>query len=169
MNRNLTSLFSLFLLFLLAASAQAASAQAASAGTDDDPFAGTWTLDVQRSSYPAGTCPASMTIEMESVGRGIRYRSDTFFADGRASHSEYSADYEGNQAIVMGTRGMMLPVFLKRIDARTVVASYTKNLMIVAISRRVLSEDLRTMTITTNSKDFSGKTTTTIGLFTKQE
>lgn len=142
---------------LLAATAQAAG----------DPFAGTWILDVQRSQYPVGTCPAAMTIEMESVGRGVRYRSDTIFADGRESHSEYTADYEGNQAMV--ARGMMLPVFLKRTDARTVVASYTKGLVIVATSRRVVSEDGRTMTITTESKDSSGKSATTIGVFARQE
>jgi hypothetical protein len=135
-----------------------ASVQAA-----DDPFAGKWILNVQRSQYPAGSCPISMIIEMESVGHGVRYRSDATFANGRDSHSEYTADYDGNQAMVMGARGMMLPVFLKRIDPRTVVASYTKNLVIVAVSRRVLSEDGRTMTVTTESKDTAGaKVTVTV-------
>lgn len=147
----------LFLMAFFSAGARAAT----------DPFAGTWTLDVPRSTYPAGTGPATMTIEMESAGQGIRYRSDAIFANGRAVHSEYTADYEGNQAIVMGARGMMLPVFLKRIDANTVVASYTKDLTIVATSRRVISDDGRTMTITTNSKDPSGQNTTTIGIFLK--
>ena len=122
-----------------------------------------------RSTYPAGTCPATMTIEMESAGLGVHYRSDAMFADGREVHSEYTADYEGNQAIVMGARGMMLPVFLKRIDSHTVVASYTKDLVIVATSRRVVSEDGRTMTITTDSKDSSGKTVTTIGVFVRHD
>jgi hypothetical protein len=151
--------FRVFSLLLLAATARAAS----------DPFAGKWILDVQRSSYPVGTCPATMTIEMESVGRGIRYRSDTMFANGRALHSEYTADYEGNQAIVMGARGMMLPVFLKRIDTHTVVASYTKDLVIVAVSRRVVSDDGQTMTITTDSKGPSGETVTSIGVFVRQD
>ena len=146
-------------LLLLAATAQAST----------DPFAGKWTLDVQRSSYPAGTCPTTMTIEMESVGRGVHYQSDSMFANGRTVHTEYTADYEGNQAIVMGTRGLMLPVFLKRIDSRTVVASYTKDLVIVAVSRRVVSEDGQTMTITTDSRDSSGKTVTSIAVFVRHE
>jgi hypothetical protein len=149
----------LMLSLLLAASAQAA----------DDPFAGKWILDVQRSQYPTGDCPTSMTIEMESVARGVRYRSDTTFANGRESHSEYTADYDGNQAMVMGARGMMLPVFLKRIDARTVVASYTKDLVIVAVSRRVVSEDGRSMIVTTESKDAAGTSVTTVAVFERQE
>ena len=110
-----------------------------------------------------------MKIQMESVGHGIRYLSDALFADGRFTHSEYTADYDGNQAMVLGSRGLMLPVFLKRIDQRTVVASYTKDLMVVATSRRVVSGDGQTMTITTESKDSSGKLVTTVAVFVRQK
>jgi hypothetical protein len=141
---------------------------ATSTRASDDLFIGKWTLDVERSEYPAGSCPKAMVIEMETVGHGIRYKSDTVYANGRTAHSEYTADYDGNQAIVMGTHAMMLPVFLKRIDSNTVVASYTKSLQVVATSRRVVSEDKRFMTITTTSKDSSGKSVTTIGVYKRQ-
>jgi hypothetical protein len=134
----------------------------------DDPFVGKWILDIERSEYPAGSCPKAMVIEMGTVGHGVRYKSDTVYANGKTVHSEYTADYDGNQAIVMGTHGMMLPVFLKRIDSNTVVASYTKSLQVVAISRRVVSEDKRFMTVTTTSKDSSGKSVTTIGVYKRE-
>ncbi len=138
------------------------------ARADGDPFAGKWRLDVQQSSYPGGTCPVSMTIEMESVGAGVHYRSDAIYGNGREVQAEYTANYEGNQAVVMGARGLMLPVFLKRLNAHTVVASYTKDLVVVATSRRVISDDASTMTITTDSKDPSGKSVRTIGVFVRQ-
>jgi hypothetical protein len=134
----------------------------------DDPFVGKWVLDVERSEYPAGSRPKAMVIEMETVGHGVRYKSDAVYANGKTVHSEYTADYDGNQAIVIGTHGMMLPVLLKRIDSNTVVASYTKSLEIVATSRRVVSEDKRFMAVTTTSKDASGKTVTTIGVYRRQ-
>jgi hypothetical protein len=149
----------ILLLALLATAARAST----------DPFVSKWVLDVRLSEYPAGTCPATMTIEMEAAGNGIRYRSDATFANGNTVHSEYVANYDGNQVLVMGSRGMMLPVFLKRIDSNTVEASYTKALMVVATSRRIVSEDGRRMTITTTSKDPSGKTVTTIGVYEKQQ
>jgi hypothetical protein len=139
-----------------------------SAAASTDPFIGKWVLDVRRSEYPVGSCPKSMVIEMEAVGRGVRYRSDATYANGGTIHSEYTADYDGNQALVMGARGMMLPVFLKRINTRTVVASYTKVLQVVATSRRVVSEDGRIMTITTISKGESGKSLKTVGVYEKQ-
>jgi len=139
----------------------------ASAVAGSDPFVGKWVLNVQQSAYPHGTCPKQMVILMEPTEKGIRYRSDTTYDNGAATYSQYTADYDGKQAIVMGPRGMMLPVFLKRIDTNTVIASYTKDLQIVATSRRVVSKDARLMTITTTSKDESGKSVTSVAVFTK--
>jgi hypothetical protein len=141
---------------------------AASAMASADPFVGKWVLDVRRSDYPAGTCPKSMVIEMEPTGKGVRYHSEATYANGSTAHSEYTADYDGNQAIVTGARGLMLPVFLRRIDSHTVVASYTKALQVVATSRRVVSQDGRFMTITTISKSPSGKNVTSVGVYKKQ-
>lgn len=141
---------------------------ATSTRASNDPFIGKWILEVERSEYPTGSCPKTMVIEMETVGHGVRYKSDAVYPNGRTAHSEYTADYDGNQAIVMGMHGFMLPVFLKRIDSNTVVASYTKSLQVVATSRRVVSEDKRFMTITTTSKDSSGKSVTTIGVYKRQ-
>jgi hypothetical protein len=141
---------------------------AASAVASTDPFVGKWVLDVRRSDYPAGTCPKSMVIEMEPTGKGVRYHSEATYLNGSTVHSEYTADYDGNQAMVMGARGLMLPVFLRRIDSHTVVASYTRALQVVATSRRVISQDGRFMTITTTSKSPSGKKVTSVGVYKKQ-
>jgi hypothetical protein len=124
---------------------------------------------VGRSEYPDGSCPKSMFIEMEAAGSGIRYRSETSLPDGRFLRSQYTADYNGSPVIVMGTHGMMLPVSLKRVDFRTVVATYKRGFIVVATSRRVVSEDGREMTVTTTSKDASGKTVTTVGVYAKQK
>ena len=138
------------------------------AGASDDPFIGKWTLDAQHSTYPAGTRPMQMVVEMEAAAHGIRYLSDTTYANGRAAHTEYTADYDGRQVLVWGTHGLMLPVSLKRIDSHTVIASYFKSFQVVATSRRVVSRDGRRMTITTTSKDKSGKSVSTVGIYVKQ-
>jgi hypothetical protein len=140
----------------------------AMASASTDPFVGRWVLNPQHSKYPAGTCPKSMIIEMESVGKGVRYSSDTTYANGSTTHAQYAADYDGKQSLVTGSRGMLLPVFLKRPNSHTVIASYTKALQIVATSRRVVSKDGQRMTITTISKNQLGKDVTTVGLYEKQ-
>lgn len=132
-----------------------------------DPFVGTWKLNPQKSRYPRGGCPKRMVIVMEPAGQGVWYRSETTYADGNSSRSEYTADYSGKEAIVVGSAGLLLPVSLKRLDADTVVARYMRGLQVVAASRRVVSRDGRLMTITTTSPDKSGKKITTIGVYEK--
>ena len=132
-----------------------------------DPFAGKWIMNLEKSKFAPGTLPKYMTIEMESVGMGVRYHSETTNAQGRISSSTYTADYNGAQVIVMGSAGMQAPVSLKRIDANTVEAHYMKNLEIVATSRRVVSKDGRVMTITTTSKDKAGVSVINVGVYEK--
>ncbi len=138
------------------------------ASAASDPFLGRWVLDVAASQYPPGSCPTAMVVEMDAADHGIRYRSDTTYANGNTVRSEYTAAYDGIQALVVGTHGMMLPVSLKRPNSRTVIASYTKGLIVVATSRRVVSEDGRLMTITTTSTDGSGTPTTVVGVYRRQ-
>ncbi|MBZ5504726.1 MAG: hypothetical protein LAO78_04475 [Acidobacteriia bacterium] len=134
-----------------------------------DPFTGTWKLSVQKSRYPRGLCPKSMVIVMEPAGDGVHYRSETTYANGNTTSADYTADYKGKEAIVMGYTGLLLPVSLKRLDAHTVVANYKRGSAVVARSRRVVSGDGRVMTITTTSPDKSGKEVTSIGVYDKAD
>jgi len=109
-----------------------------------------------------------MVIEMERAGDGVHYRSETTYANGVTAHSEYTADYNGKRSLVVGNRGMLLPVALKRSHSNVVLASYTKGLQVVATSRRVVSKDGGRMTITTISKDRAGTNVTTVGVYEKQ-
>ena len=158
-------LSSLFLAGVLIAAV--VPAFAAKPARNHDPFAGTWKLNPQKSRYPHGACPKRMTIVMEAAGEGVRYRSETIYADGNSSRSEYIADYSGRESIVVGSAGLLLPVSLKRVDAYTVVARYMRGLQIVATSRRHVSTDGRLLTITTTSPDNLGKKVTTIGVYGK--
>jgi hypothetical protein len=141
---------------------------AACSTASSDPFVGKWILNPQQSKYPVATRPKRMVIEMERQGNGIHYRSDTTYANGATARSEYTAAYDGKSALVTGNRGMLLPVFLKRPNSHTVIASYTKALQIVATSRRVVSKDGQHMTITTISKNPQGKDVTIVGVYDRE-
>jgi len=130
-----------------------------------DPFVGRWTMNVERSTYPPGECPRRMVIEMEPAGHGIHYVSETTYANGRSSRSEYTARYDGRPVVVVGSHGILLPVALERPAPDVVVASYTKAAQVVATSRRVVSKDGRVMTITTTSRGPSGKAVTNVGVY----
>ncbi len=134
-----------------------------------DPFIGTWVMDPQRSRYEAGDLPQSMSIVMTSAGQGIYYRSQTTLSNGSHVSSAYTADYDGSVAMVLGTTGIMAPVSLRRVDDRTVECSYMKGLRVVASSRRVISENGATMTITTVSPGKDGATSTNVAFFARAQ
>ena len=148
---------------LLACTSAGIGAQAA------DPFAGTWVLNIGKSSYPPGTCPKSMVIQMDTLENGIRYLSTTVYANDAVSHAQYEAKYDGKEVLVQGSRGLLLPVSLKRLDSNTVLATYKRGFKVEATSRRVVSNETRTMTITTSFSDKDGKLVTTIGVYDKKE
>jgi hypothetical protein len=132
-----------------------------------DPFLGTWKLNTVKSKYPTGTCPKQMTIAMTRVAEGVHYLSESTLADGRTTRSEYTAEYGVRNAVVRGVAGVMLPVSLKRLDAHTVDARYTRGFQVVATSHRVVSDDGRTMTITTMAQNASGESVTTVSVYDK--
>jgi hypothetical protein len=118
----------------------------------DDPFIGQWAMDVAGSHYGSGELPRKMVIAMQETPEGISYRSTSTQRDGRTTTAEYVADYLGHLALVVGDSGMMSPVSVKRIDARTVEATYMRGFKVMAVSRRVVSPDGLVMTITTTSR-----------------
>jgi len=108
-----------------------------------------------------------MTIEMTAAEHGIHYHSKTVWANGTASDADYTSGYDGQPAIVRGNRGMLLPVSLKRLGPKEVIATYIRGLQTVAVSRRVLSANGRVMTVTTTSWDESGKVLTNVGVYNR--
>jgi len=130
-----------------------------------DLFLGRWELDAKASRYAPGTCPKRMTIEMTMEERGVHYHSETVPATGEPFDVDYTAKYDGRPVMVTGSRGMMLPVALTRVDVRHVKAVYSNGFQVEATSERVLSEDGKTMTITTTSRNKSGREQVNRGLY----
>ena len=56
---------------------------------------------------------------------------------------------------------------LKRVDTRTVEATYQRYQKTVATSTRVLSKNGKTMTVTTVSKDKPGKIVANVGVYVR--
>src|SRR5258708_3178904 len=140
----------------------------AALATTNDPFVGKWKLDVRQSHYPPRACPKSMEIEMRPADRGVWYHSDATYGNGGEIHAQYTAEYDGKEVLVSGTRGLLLPVSLKRVNSQVVVATYSRGMQVVATSKRAVSQDGKLMTITTTSIDASGKKSITLGVYRRE-
>ena len=133
----------------------------------DDPFIGTWTMDVVASRYSLSEKPLHMVIVMSESPDGVEYQSVSVQPDGRTVTTEYVADYFGHLALVVGNAGLMTPVSIRKLDSRTVEAAYMRGFKPVAVSRRVVSRNGLVMTITTTSLSDSGARHVNVGVYLK--
>ncbi|WP_139285064.1 hypothetical protein [Terriglobus roseus] len=101
---------------------------------------------------------------MTREARGVHYHSHTQPMAGEPFDVDYTADYDGKPAMVTGSKSILLPVSLQR-DGAAVIATYRNAFQVAATSKRTLSDDGRTMTITTISSDSTGVSVTNVGVY----
>jgi hypothetical protein len=111
----------------------------------DDPLLGTWVIDLARSRYRPGPPVQSETRVYVRDGEGILGRIDRVHADGRRERIEYRADLD-HQVPVSGTRSFDA-IRLRRIDRHTTEGVLSHAGRVFGYSRRTISADGRTMTI----------------------
>jgi type II secretory pathway predicted ATPase ExeA len=140
----------------------------ASSALGEDAFCGTWVMDVAASWYATGDLPQAMTIEIDTANGHEHYRSRTVRRNQQVATAEYTADYDGRLAMVVGDSGMLTPVALKRVSANTIEATYQRAFQTIARSTRVVSADALSMTITTT---ISGEpqNTVNVGVYKRGE
>jgi hypothetical protein len=117
-----------------------------SSAVADDPLVGTWRLDVAKSKYSPGPPLKDETRIYTRDGAGIIGQINRLYADGRREVIDYRADLD-REVPVSGTKAYDA-VRLKRIDARTTEGVLSHAGRVFGFSRRVISADGHTMTIT---------------------
>ena len=132
-----------------------------------DPFAGTWRLNVAKSTWANGQPPKQQVLKLEETPEGIRYSSETTNTDGSVTTSWYTAKYDNKEVHVVGNV-YWDPVSLSKTDARTVVATYHKRGKVSAVATRTLSKDGQTLTIATEGRDRAGKKFTNICIYDRK-
>jgi hypothetical protein len=107
---------------------------------------GTWRIDLQASRYSPGPPVRSETRTYIRDDKGIAGRIDRTHADGRREVIDYRADVE-QQVPVSGTRAYDA-IRLTRMDMYTTEGVLSHAGRVFGYSRRTISPDGRTMTIT---------------------
>jgi hypothetical protein len=133
----------------------------------EDSIVGTWTLNVAKSTYSPGPPPKSLTVKFEAAGDGIKSTADTVAADGTTTHTEYTADYDGKDYPLKGTKDADT-VSLKRVDANSTVRTDKKAGKVVRTYTRKLSADGKTMTTTITGTNEQGQTINNTVLLERQ-
>jgi len=132
----------------------------------DNPFVGTWKLNLTKSYYTQRV-PKTETWKIEAQENGQKDIFDGVDAYGKAYHVVASPKYDGRDYPVTGNPALDT-VSLKKIDAKTIESLTKKGGKEVERGRIVLSRDGKTITSTDKGKDSSGKDYTNITVYDKQ-
>jgi hypothetical protein len=137
------------------------SAQAA------DPAAGTWELNVAKSTFSPGPAPKSLTRTFEVNGADVKYSAKGVDAAGKPTLMEYTAKYDGKDYPVAGSPDFDT-ISLKQVDPATSVATLKKGGKLVQTTTRVVSKDGKTLTLTVKGKNAKGQAVNNVMVFDKQ-
>jgi len=129
-----------------------------------DMLAGTWTLNVAKSSYGGGTPPKSQTTTLHAMDGGLHEVVERVNADGTMTEWEVAAKYDGKDYAVAGDP-VRDTVALTKIDDYTVDIVNKKGGTIVSRMRIVVARDGNTRT---NTVQAVGQAKPTVLFFDRQ-
>jgi hypothetical protein len=150
-----------------AAAAICALALGVGATAQTDPMAGTWKLDVAKSTYKPGPPPKSATVVLDPVGKGgLKVAVDAVTADGPMKWS-YSSQGDGKDVPVTGNPAYdTANVTRGNPNESTIV--YKKGGKTIVTVKASVSKDGKTLTTTTDGTDAKGQTMHNVAHYTKQ-
>jgi hypothetical protein len=129
---------------------------------------GTWQLNLAKSNYSPGPAPKSQTLKIEAWGDdGVKYAADGVGADGKPTHTEFQAKYDGKDYPFKGNPDADRLSY-KRIDANTLEATTTlkgKNTTMVKV---VVSADGKTRTVTQTGTNAQGQALNITSVYERQ-
>ncbi len=131
------------------------------------PFVGTWKLDLAKSKFDPGPPPKSWTQRNEAAEGGLRQLADWVDSEGRATHSEFTARFDGKDYPVTGSQGADA-ISVKKVDDRTIEWGMKKGGKVVSSGRTVYSQDGKSRTMTWTGTNAQGQKYSATAVFVKQ-
>jgi hypothetical protein len=138
---------------------------AAAQAQTPDPLAGTWKLDVAKSTYKPGPAPKSATVVITSEGKGIKVAVDAVMADGPLKWG-YSSARDGKDTPVTGHPLYESAAATQNSPTEGTIV-YKRAGKTVATTKTSVSKDGKTLTVTSTGTDAKGEFNN-VGVYTKQ-
>ena len=159
MQRRSAFVFALVLISVLALTAVVFAA---------DNNVGTWKLNLAKSKYSPGPAPKSQTLKIEAWGEdGVKYTADGVGADGKPTHAEFQAKYDGKDYAFKGNPDADTLAY-KRIDANTLEATLKRKGKPTITAKAMVSKDGKTRTVTQMGKNAQGQSIDITSVYEKQ-
>ena len=140
----------------------------ATAAAQGDPQVGTWQLNVAKSKYSPGPAPKNASTKIEAAGMGTKVTVDQTMADGTTRHWQFTANYDGKDALVTGNNPDADMVARTRINPNTVQTVSKRAGKVTTTQTSAVSKDGKTRTVMTKGVNATGQQVTNIAVYEKQ-
>ena len=131
-----------------------------------DAWAGTWTLNLTKSTYELSAAPKSSVSKLEPTGEDWTITQDVVYAQGRATHTTLKAKFDGKDYPVEGLSNVTYA--LTRIDDHTYDLVTKRDGGVLSTTRSVVSTDGKTRTSTTTGRNAQGQTASNVAVYDRQ-
>lgn len=123
---------------------------------EDNPFFGTWKQNPAKSRMTRASYTNQRIVVLAPYGENgwTRVTLDTD-DKGKTTEEHYSAQFDGKDVPTLGSDPRVIS--LRRVDARTVEATFKRNGRVTTHSRLVLSPDGKTLTQTSSGEQDGGR------------
>ena len=132
-----------------------------------DPFVGTWSLNVAKSTYSPGPAPKSSTIVITVKAKTTTVTVSSVSAAGATLAWSYSAAADGKDHPVVGNPDVDA-VSVRQVDARTVEVTQKKAGKAGLTLRRTVSPDGKTMTTTFTGTNAAGAAVKNVAVYDRK-
>jgi hypothetical protein len=145
-------------------------ALAGSMFADSSALVGTWKLNLDKSKYPAGHLPKSLTRTVSADGDNLTYKFDGVGADGTAYSFSFTCKLDGKDVEVTGTGTPYGAdhIAIKQVNSHMTSATLKKGDKIVGTTSATVSHDGKTATLTSKGTDADGKPQKSVSVYDKQ-
>ncbi len=130
-------------------------------------WAGTWNLNLAKSSYEAGPPPRSGVSRLAPAGDGWEGSQDVIDPEGHPSHVDLRFKFDGHDYVVNGAPNTTWA--FTKVDNFTYDLLVKHNGEVSAMARTVVSPDLNTRTTTAKSTAPDGRTLTNVAVYDRAD
>jgi hypothetical protein len=132
-----------------------------------EPAAGTWNLDVAKSTFMPGPAPKSETRTYKETPQGTELTWKSVGADGKVINVQATIHYDGKDHPVTGSPNFDT-LNATMVDSHTVKSVQKKGGKEIGHSTRVVSADGKTLTLTSKGTGADGHPYDNVQVYNKQ-
>ena len=134
----------------------------------DNPFLGTWKMNVAKSKGTPGTLMKEGTVKFEAAGNEIKRTVTGIDGDGQPMNISGTLAWDGKEHKIDNPDGSSVMVAVKKVNDRTLNVTVKQNLKLLQTVKAVVSKDGKTMTATVKGEDPKGRKLNNVEVLEKQ-